>query len=343
MLFLKKVIGSFAAAKEDPGSLLVILIGLYLEQIHLPRPFDVGRTAGADINAGDRDEPEAFGVNFLFAAPGKLLLLFRRRKRGSHGQILPDDPIGSLLQLSNLFLFQPPVKVHGNLVVSQMKTDVMITIAVIHQTGKNMFTRMLLHLVIAILKVQFGKDFRTRLEHLSLMPGCDLLLLSGCLLLLMSGCRLLLMPGCSLLLVPRCNLLLMPGCNLSLIPRISLLYNGMDEDAVLQTHLRHPKRGRPLLPDPSRITGLSPCFRKKGRLIQNQVPASIRKTLAGKHSCPELPAIGVLIVKLLRRYCFFHHALRLHFLSNYNPFYHGTHEITVVEEHQPTLLSTKRR
>ena len=322
MLFLKKVIGSFAAAKEDPGSLLVILIGLYLEQIHLPRPFDVGRTAGAYINAGDRDEPEAFGVNFLFAAPGELLLFLRRRKRGGHGQILSDDPIGNFLQLSNLFLFQPPVKVHGNLVVSQMKTDIVVAIAAIYQTGKNMFSRMLLHLVIAIPKVQFGKDFRTRLEHLSFVPRCDLFLTSRC--------HLSFVPGCSLLLVPRCNLLLMPGCNLSLIPRISLLYNGMDEDAVLQTHLRHPKRGRPLLPDPSRITGLSPCFRKKGGLIHNQVPASIRKTLAGKHSCPELPAIGVLIVKLLRRYCFFHHALRLHFLSNYNPFYHGTHEITVV-------------
>ena len=166
-----------------------------------------------------------------------------------------------------------------------------------------MFSRMLLHLVIASLKVQFGKDFRTRLEHLSLMPRCNLLL----------------------------------------IPRISLLYNGMDEDAVLQTHLRHPKRGRPLLPDPPRITGLSPCFRKKGGLIQNQVLTSIRKPLAGKHSGPKLPAIGVLIVKLLRRYRFFHHVPRLHFLSNYNPFYHGTHEITVEEEHQPPLLSTKRR
>ena len=106
-----------------------------------------------------------------------------------------------------------------------MKTDIVVAIASIYQTGKNMFSRMLLHLVIASLKVQFGKDFRTRLEHLSFVPRCDLFLTSRC--------HLSFVPGCSLLLVPRCNLLLMPGGNLSLMPGISLLYNGMDEDAVL--------------------------------------------------------------------------------------------------------------
>ena len=136
----------------------------------------MGSAAGAGIAAGNVDDPHLAGQ--LFFAPvvqGRKLLW--RGEMLLHRNVVPNHPVGHILQLLQLFHGQKAVEVDGHLILSHVKSHVVVAVTAVNQTGQNVFPRVVLHVIVTPLPVDNALRQAARLQGgIHLVPDLPVLL-----------------------------------------------------------------------------------------------------------------------------------------------------------------------
>ena len=136
----------------------------------------MGSAAGAGIAAGNVDDPHLAGQLF-FAPVVQVLKLLWRGEMLFHRNVVPDHSVGHVLQLLQLLHGQKAVEIDGHLILSHVKSHVVVAVTAVNQTGQNVFPRVVLHMVITPLPVDNTFRQAARLQgRLHLMPDLPVLL-----------------------------------------------------------------------------------------------------------------------------------------------------------------------
>ena len=128
-----------------------------LDQADLSGAGNMGRAARTDVDAGDRHEPDALRKADL-AAVFQLFQFLRGRIGCRNGKILPDDPVGSKLQVPDLFIIQLTGGVQRYGVLAQAEAHVLITVYRVQDAGQDMLAGMVLHIGKTVLPVDLPAD-----------------------------------------------------------------------------------------------------------------------------------------------------------------------------------------
>ena len=110
------------------------------------------RAAGADVNAGNGDNPDG-AVNLLFAAVVKLLQNLCRRVFAGNAYIAPYHGICLLLQGQKILRRKNTTGIKRYRVVAQTKADILIAPLPVKEAGEDVFSGMILHIGIAVIPV----------------------------------------------------------------------------------------------------------------------------------------------------------------------------------------------
>ena len=102
-------------------------------------------TAGTGIISGNDNHSHLSG-DLDLAPVSHLFFLFFGRIKDLYFEIFPDCLICTKLYFLQIFHRDLSVKIHRTVFISQMKTNIFITIAFMHDSGDDMLTCMLLHL-----------------------------------------------------------------------------------------------------------------------------------------------------------------------------------------------------
>ena len=102
-------------------------------------------TARTGVPARNPDDADLSG-KFLFTPVIDLFQFLGGRKSRIDLTVLPDDPVCSFLDLQKLLPLQQSIQVNGDLLRSHMKTDVIVTILRMDQSGDKMLAGMSLHI-----------------------------------------------------------------------------------------------------------------------------------------------------------------------------------------------------
>ena len=144
--------GTSAAYEGKAGGVLAAVCCKDLDEADFSGLPDMRRAAGADVNAGNGDNPDGT-VDLLFAAVVKLLQNLCRRVFAGNGYIVPYHSIGLLLQRQKILRRKDAAGIQRYRIVAQTKADILIAPLPVKKTGENVLSGMILHIGIAMIPV----------------------------------------------------------------------------------------------------------------------------------------------------------------------------------------------
>ena len=135
---------TFSTDHGHADSFMEIFYGKDLDRTDLSCMCDMRSTTCTEIRTRETHKTHLTG-KFLFASVGQFFQFFFWRIKNFYRSVLPYFLICLRLNLSKLCLCQNPAEIYCDHITAHMKSHIVISICLMHQSTDNMLSGMLLH------------------------------------------------------------------------------------------------------------------------------------------------------------------------------------------------------